>query len=494
LKKILSVVIIGLLCLSMLSIHTMAQVTTQPAITWNNPKPFTSDAPIDVWPAILQDRSDKIWLVWGRYTSSGYYSSLDILYSTSTDFGNTWSGPKILVTGLINVERISLLQDSMGTLWVAWSATTQYGGGPSAIYITQSSDNGATWAQPRMLFSGHQVGLPSLVETPSGILLFFRPYPNVAYSITGDFGATWSAPTVIASPPYGENHSPSAMRDSSGRIWLAFNRYVGGQYQGPVDIYYKTSDDEGTTWSLEQQATAMEGTYWAERPIFLEYQREIYLFFQRWVRLDGGPTPLYNVTYIKYGTGGWTVPVDIAGTTSYYFMHEDMGLAEVDNMVWVAWDYSPGSYFATSSDIWYMTGITAGAPPPSIVSATVDIDPDTLNLKSNGEFVTVYIELPNGYNVADIDLTTVQLEGISAITDPQYGFVTDPAAYLVDHDGDGIMERMVKFDRATVQTYLTNEPDYESAPKFYDLRLTVTGELLDGTPFEGTDTITVIRQ
>ncbi len=125
------------------------------------------------------------------------------------------------------------------------------------------------------------------------------------------------------------------------------------------------------------------------------------------------------------------------------------------------------------------------------VTATIDIDPDRLNLKSNGEFITVYIELPEGYDVADINLFTVQLDGIPAITHEQYGFVTDPDSYLTDHDGDGILERMVKFDRATVRDTLTGVVDYDEGTKFYDLSLTVTGELY-GTPFEGTDTIVVI--
>lgn len=43
------------------------------------------------------------------------------------------------------------------------------------------------------------------------------------------------------------------------------------------------------------------------------------------------------------------------------------------------------------------------------VIATIDINPDTLNLKSNGEYITAYIELPNGYNVEDIDCTSIRL-------------------------------------------------------------------------------------
>jgi len=129
------------------------------------------------------------------------------------------------------------------------------------------------------------------------------------------------------------------------------------------------------------------------------------------------------------------------------------------------------------------------------ITATVDIDPDTLNLKSNGEFVTTYMQLPEGYDVANIVLETVQMDGIQAVTDTQYGFVTDPDSYLLDLDGDGIAEtRMVKFDRATVRDIFTTMMDYEEGVKFYDLTLTVAGEFVDGTLFEGTDTIMVIKK
>jgi len=120
------------------------------------------------------------------------------------------------------------------------------------------------------------------------------------------------------------------------------------------------------------------------------------------------------------------------------------------------------------------------------IAADVDIDPDTLNLKSNGKFVTVYIELPEGYSVEDIDLETVYLAGIPAITDSTYGFVKDPD--LMDHDGDGILERMVKFDRAMVITLLIQHMSPHPKP----VTMTLTGNLNDGTPFSGSDTIKVL--
>jgi len=118
----------------------------------------------------------------------------------------------------------------------------------------------------------------------------------------------------------------------------------------------------------------------------------------------------------------------------------------------------------------------------SLISATIDIDPNTLNLKSRGQWITAYIQLPEGYNAEDIDATSILLnETIQPILDPKYDFVTNPSEYLVNHDDDGILERMVKFDRAEVETLLS----------VGEATLTITGKVSE-TPFEGSDAIRVI--
>jgi len=122
--------------------------------------------------------------------------------------------------------------------------------------------------------------------------------------------------------------------------------------------------------------------------------------------------------------------------------------------------------------------------------ASLDIDPDSLDLRSKGKWITAYIQLPEGYNPADIDASTILLNGtITPVSDPKYDFVTNSSEYLVDYNSDGILERMVKFDRATLQSWI-----YQSAGMRSDVPLTLTGKLTDGTPFEGTDTVFVFWQ
>jgi len=122
----------------------------------------------------------------------------------------------------------------------------------------------------------------------------------------------------------------------------------------------------------------------------------------------------------------------------------------------------------------------------------VDIDPDTLNLKSQGQWITAYIQLPEGYNPEDIDATTILLNRtVPPILDPKYDFVTNASEYLVDHNNDGILERMVKFDTAEV-TSLIRDHLAENGWKFCNATITITGELLGGIQFEGSDIIKVI--
>ena len=121
-----------------------------------------------------------------------------------------------------------------------------------------------------------------------------------------------------------------------------------------------------------------------------------------------------------------------------------------------------------------------------VVTATADISPKALNLGSKGKRITAYIELPEGYDVRDINVSTVMLnDTISA----------EPRPIAVgDYDEDGITDLMVKFDRAKVIQYILDNIDivklYEK--KFMTITLTVTGKLYDGTPFQGTAIIRLI--
>jgi hypothetical protein len=103
-------------------------------------------------------------------------------------------------------------------------------------------------------------------------------------------------------------------------------------------------------------------------------------------------------------------------------------------------------------------------------------------LKSNGKWITGYIELPDGYDVADVNVSTVMLnDTVPAELSP---------TAVGDHDGDGVPDLMVKFSRAAVQQYILDNVPFEA--KFMTAALTLTGRLNDGTLFQASDTIRII--
>jgi PKD repeat protein len=122
-----------------------------------------------------------------------------------------------------------------------------------------------------------------------------------------------------------------------------------------------------------------------------------------------------------------------------------------------------------------------------VIHASVDIAPDSLNLGSKGNWITCYIELPAGYHVNEINAASIRLNGTIPV---------DPLAprTIGDYDNDGIPDLMVKFSRDNVISYVLTHIDMTQLAKKGSMTttLTITGNLNDGTPFQGSDTITII--
>ena len=121
------------------------------------------------------------------------------------------------------------------------------------------------------------------------------------------------------------------------------------------------------------------------------------------------------------------------------------------------------------------------------VPTTVDIKPDTLNLKSRVKWVIAYIELPEGYNVSDINVSSILLNNTIPVD------LNAPMA-IGDYDNDTIPDLMVKFNGTEVIKYILNNTNVTKLveERFLTITLTLTGKLNDGTWFQGSDTIRII--
>lgn len=106
---------------------------------------------------------------------------------------------------------------------------------------------------------------------------------------------------------------------------------------------------------------------------------------------------------------------------------------------------------------------------------SAEITPKTLNLKSNGRWMTCKIELPNNMDASDIVVSTVRISDINGNS------VNIPAESHPTGGGKGVL--MVKFDRSEV----------EDACIPGDATIAVIGEHADGTVLGGKDEIRIIK-
>lgn len=107
-----------------------------------------------------------------------------------------------------------------------------------------------------------------------------------------------------------------------------------------------------------------------------------------------------------------------------------------------------------------------------VTELSVDLNPNNLNLKSCGRWVTLRVTPPSGRTADEIDIGSLEL---------WFGDESVPA--LWGNVDDGVL--MVKFSRAALQEILSGSAGEE-------VEIWVTGEYDDGTLFEGVDTIRVM--
>jgi len=148
------------------------------------------------------------------------------------------------------------------------------------------------------------------------------------------------------------------------------------------------------------------------------------------------------------------------------------------------------------------SGFVASALPA--IEANIDIDPDTLNLRSHGRWITCYITLPEGYPKDVFDPTAVVLTRVNGQTLASFIFsdleaIAPKRAHVRDNESGNYPDMdednsedsendedilQVKFIRSEVQAIV---------PLGDEVELTVTGNLLNGATFQGTNNIRVIN-
>lgn len=104
------------------------------------------------------------------------------------------------------------------------------------------------------------------------------------------------------------------------------------------------------------------------------------------------------------------------------------------------------------------------------ILAAVKVTPKTLNLASNGNWITCKVALGDNYDIGDVVLESIMLND-----------ELEPVRTQIDEVEQKLL---IKFDRAETQEMLSTAES--------PVLMTVSGKLTDGTDFEGDDTIEIV--
>lgn len=150
--------------------------------------------------------------------------------------------------------------------------------------------------------------------------------------------------------------------------------------------------------------------------------------------------------------------------------------------------WTNGTYLSSIFALLTLEKIT----PVPFIHVNIDVKPTScpnpLNVKGNG-VLPVAILGSDDFDVNDIDVSLVRLAGVA----PLRSSIEDVAAPVVDPEececttagADEFYDLTLKFDKQSIVDALDPFVDGE------EVTLEITGELLDGTPFIGSDCIII---
>lgn len=187
-------------------------------------------------PSLVRAADGNVWLV--------YDLDAGILYRTSANHGLTWSAEQTIVSGSDFDPAIILAAD--GKLWIVWISFRS--GPPHVYYRTHTSGGG--WSDDTRLSTGNDPNnAPAITQTAGGrLVVIWNRGEGLWQRSSDDDGATWSAEKQIMECCKYYVPSLTAVGET---LWLA--------YEKSNDIMYRTSTDQGDSWSWEVRFTRFVG-------------------------------------------------------------------------------------------------------------------------------------------------------------------------------------------------------------------------------------------
>lgn len=229
------------------------------------------------WSVVVADHTnagtDKpILLVRGPDVYVGFNHSQKVWVASSHDGGHTFTNANVNQNANLGWSLAGGgAVDPAGRVFFSWSGYKRNGQatGPVNLYVSRSTDGGATWTSTVLdvsaappdcsaqlcgwAYLGAQI---TMTADDAGTLYALwnmgtvdKGPERIYFARSTDAGATWSARRDVSAAPAGAAHAfPAVTAGNAGNVRIGWMDARNGALW---NVYYRTSNNGGTTWSAE---------------------------------------------------------------------------------------------------------------------------------------------------------------------------------------------------------------------------------------------------
>jgi len=239
------------------------------------------------WLVVIADSTnagtDKpILIAHGANVYVGFNHAQKVWVASSHDGGITFSSSNVNPNGKLGWSLAGGgTIDPEGNVYFAWAGYTQNGGakGPVNLYISQSSDRGATWSSTLLDISGappdcsaYECGWAflgaqiTMTSDAAGTLYALwnagstnKGPERIYFASSTSGGAIWSPRVDVSKASSGVEHAfPAVTAGSAGDVRIA---WMDARNSPLWNVYYRSSTNGGATWSGESKLSSYVAGY-----------------------------------------------------------------------------------------------------------------------------------------------------------------------------------------------------------------------------------------
>lgn len=252
----------------------------------------------------------------------------------------SWSSPGKQITNSTSSDYSpTFCQTSDGKIWLLWvrSPPTQ------PQYILYKTYNG-TWSNEKTLVqSSGDDDYPSIIQTSDRKIWLFwasdrgRSIGNytIFYKTSSNNGESWSSEIQLTNTSC-KDVDPAVMQTMDNRIWVFWHRFQAGNNY----LYYKIYD-QGSWWGESQMTSDITSD---KQPSLLQHRNGTIWLFWTSVR-TGSP----NIFYRTSNDNGDSWSSDKSITPAAEWDELSSATQAIDGKIWIAWQRLKGD----GSNMWY---------------------------------------------------------------------------------------------------------------------------------------------